>query len=242
MKGCEILSQIKINNIIKRYVVSGNVTIALDDVSLNINEGEMVAIMGPSGSGKTTLLNVIGCLDNPTSGEYLLKEKPVQELHKGELAEIRNKNLGFIFQQFALIEDYTIQENVEFPLIYRNLHSSKKDKLSMKEIKKRAFEMLKELGIEKYYYKNPSQLSGGQQQRVAIARALITEPDIVIADEPTGALDQKTGQDVMDLLVNINNKGKTLIIVTHDEKVATYCKRRINILDGKIINDKVLAS
>lgn len=233
--------QIKMVDLIKKYTASGNGTVALDHVSLEINEGEMVAVMGPSGSGKTSLLNILGCLDNRAQGDYYLNEKLIDKLNGDKLAETRNKSLGFIFQQFALIDEYTVEENVELPLIYRNLHCSLKDKLSRKEIRKRVFEKLEALGIKEQFYKIPSQLSGGQQQRVAIARALIAEPDIIIADEPTGALDQKTGQDVMKLLVNINKEGKTVIIVTHDEKVAAYCKRRIDIVDGKIVSDKVTA-
>lgn len=234
------MSQIELKEIIKIYGTSDAETMALKGISLKINEGEMVAIMGPSGSGKTTLLNVLGCLDNRAKGDYLLKEKLVDKLAGEKLCEIRNKNIGFIFQQFALIEEYTVEENVELPLIYRNLHSNKKDKLSKKEIKARVFKLLESLGIKEHYYKNPSQLSGGQQQRVAIARALVGEPDIIIADEPTGALDQKSGQEVMKLLVDINLKGKTVIIVTHDNNIAAYCKRKIEILDGKIQSDSLI--
>ncbi|GKX67022.1 ABC transporter ATP-binding protein [Inconstantimicrobium mannanitabidum] len=235
------MSQITIKDMVKRYVTCGTVTMALDGVSVDINEGEMVAIMGPSGSGKTTMLNMLGVLDTPTNGEYFLNQTPVEKLSSSNLAEIRNKTIGFIFQQFALIDEYTIQENVELPLVYRNLYCSRKDRLSRGEIKKRVYNIINDVGLKEHINKYPAQLSGGQQQRVAIARALVGEPDIVIADEPTGALDQKTGKEVMELLMDINKKGKTIIIVTHDEKIAAYCKRRIDILDGKIISDKASA-
>lgn len=233
------MSQIVLQDITKKYVTYGNVTVALDNVLLEIEQGEMVAVMGPSGSGKTTMLNILGCLDNPTCGEYDLKGSKVGKLNPDDLARIRNQNIGFVFQQFALIDNYTVEENLELPLIYRNKHN-RKNKLSKKEISNKIYEVLKSLGIEGHRSKYPSQLSGGQQQRVAIARALLNEPDIIIADEPTGALDQKTGIEVMNLLIDINKKGKTVIIVTHDEKVANYCKRRIDILDGKIVSDKVV--
>ena len=233
------MNQISLKNITKKYVAYGNVTVALNNILLNIEQGEMVAVMGPSGSGKTTMLNILGCLDNPSEGQLFLKTEKVELMDEDELSKVRNKNIGFVFQQFALIDDYTVLENVELPLIYRKLHD-KKSKLSRKEIKAKVFEVLDSLGIKDHYYKYPSQLSGGQQQRVAIARALIGEPDIIIADEPTGALDQKTGVEVMNLLLDINKKGKTVIIVTHDEKVATYCKRRVDILDGNIVSDKLL--
>lgn len=233
------MSQIVLQDITKKYITYGNVTVALDNVLLEIEQGEMVAVMGPSGSGKTTMLNILGCLDNPTCGEYDLKGSKVGKLNPDDLARIRNQNIGFVFQQFALIDNYTVEENLELPLIYRNKHN-RKNKLSKKEISNKIYEVLKSLGIEGHRSKYPSQLSGGQQQRVAIARALLNEPDIIIADEPTGALDQKTGIEVMNLLIDINKKGKTVIIVTHDEKVANYCKRRIDILDGKIVSDKVV--
>ena len=231
------MSIISIRDLSKRYVTDGYITMALDNISLEIEKGEMVSIMGPSGSGKSTLLNILGCLDNPTTGKYIFNNKEVDSMGNHELATIRNKNIGFIFQQFVLIDEYTVYENVELPLIYRNLHS--KDKISKKEIKERVLKKLEELGILQQRNKYPEQLSGGQQQRVAIARALALEPEIIIADEPTGALDQKTGQDVMSILSNINNSGKTVIIVTHDDKVAAYCKRKIHIVDGKIVKDEL---
>ncbi|QAA34858.1 ABC transporter ATP-binding protein [Clostridium manihotivorum] len=233
------MSQVNIKDIVKKYVTYGTVTMALDSISLEISEGEMIAIMGPSGSGKSTMLNILGCLDEPTSGEYLINDKSVEKLGSLELAKTRNERIGFIFQQFALIDEYTVQDNIELPLIYKNLYCKRKDKLSRKEINCRVLNMLEALGIKEHRFKHPYQLSGGQQQRVAIARALIGEPEIIIADEPTGALDQKTGKEVMNLLVDINKKGKTVIIVTHDENVAAYCKRRIDILDGQVISDRL---
>lgn len=235
------MEQLEVKDLTKRYVAYGNVTNALNSVSLNVKEGEMVAIMGPSGSGKTTMLNILGCLDNPTSGEYKLQGKPVETMNAKELAKIRNQSIGFVFQQFALIAEYSIYENLELPLLYWNLHN-KKHKYSKSEMRSKIFNILEALGIKEHYTKYPSQLSGGQQQRVAIARALLVEPDIIIADEPTGALDQKTGAEVMKLLVDVNKKGKTVIIVTHDEKIAAYCNRRIDIMDGKIESDKVLVN
>lgn len=231
------MSQIVLQDITKKYVTYGNVTNALTNILLKIEQGEMVAIMGPSGSGKTTILNILGCLDNPTYGKYELKGNQVGEMNSDTLARIRNENIGFVFQQFALIDDYTVEENLQLPMVYRNMHS-KKNKISKREMRERIHEILKYLGIERESSKYPSQLSGGQQQRVAIARALLNEPDIIIADEPTGALDQKTGIEVMKLLVEINRKGKTIIIVTHDDKIANYCRRKIEILDGKIVSDK----
>ncbi|WP_160677548.1 ABC transporter ATP-binding protein [Clostridium sp. C8-1-8] len=233
------MSQVNIKDIVKRYVTYGTVTMALDSISLEISEGEMIAIMGPSGSGKSTMLNILGCLDEPTSGKYLINDKSVEKLGGLELAKTRNERIGFIFQQFALIDEYTVQDNIELPLTYRNLYRKRKDKLSRKEINSKVLSMLDALGIKEHRFKHPYQLSGGQQQRVAIARALIAEPEIIIADEPTGALDQKTGKEVMNLLVDINKKGRTVIIVTHDENVAAYCKRRIDILDGKVISDEL---
>lgn len=244
------MSQITLRNVTKKYYTVDEETIAIKDVNLDIEGGEMIAIMGPSGSGKTTLLNIIGCLDNhclegskllnTKQGSYMLNGREVRSLSKDELAAIRNKTIGFVFQQFALIEGYTIMENLEIPLIYSNLHD-KKHKRSIKEIRTIILDILDKLNIKNHANKYPSQLSGGQQQRVAIARALITNPDILIADEPTGALDQKTGEEVIRMLKQVNEEGKTVIIVTHDEKIAAHCKRRIDILDGEVVSDRCYA-
>lgn len=228
---------IEINNVNKSYGRDNAKTTAIRNVSLNIENGEMIAIMGPSGSGKTTLLNILGCLDVPTEGDYFLNKVKVKTLNKEELAQIRNQKIGFIFQQFALISDYTTLENVEMPLYYGNLFNTRQNKLSHKSIKKKAMIGLSSLNMSEHAKKYPSQLSGGQQQRIAIARALINNPDIIIADEPTGSLDQKNGIEVMNILKEINDKGKMVIIVTHDENIASYCKRKITITDGSITSD-----
>lgn len=227
---------IKIKNIIRVYGSKDNKNFALNNVSLNIEKGEMIAIMGPSGSGKSTLLNILGCIDVPTSGEYNLNNISVMTLNKTELAKVRNENIGFVFQNFALLNDYSIYENVELPLIYRNKIGNKK--LSKKEIKEKSLSMLEKTGVISQEQKFPPELSGGQQQRVAIARALVGDTDIILADEPTGALDQKTGESIIELLKKINETGKTVIIVTHDINIAKKCKRLIELKDGNIIRDE----
>lgn len=229
---CKVMSLIKINNISKIYENGDVSTKALDDVSLQINDGEMVAITGPSGSGKSTLLSILGCIDIPTSGDYYLDTELVSKLNSQQLAKIRNKKIGFIFQSFALINEYSVLENIQIPLKYR--------KVPLKESKIKALEYLKKVNLEECKKKKPSQLSGGQQQRVAIARALVGNPDIILADEPTGALDQKNGEEIINLLLDINSQGKTVIIITHDINIASYCKRNIVIKDGKIVDDLVL--
>ncbi len=228
------MSIIEIKNLTKEYVYDKTITYALKDISLSINEGEMIAIMGPSGAGKTTLLNILGCLDKQSKGTYLLDGIDVKGLNKRELAQIRNEKFGFVFQQFALIPEYTVLENLELPILYGNNFK----KINSKIRKKTRLEIikngLKDVGLSEHLYKNPNQLSGGQQQRVAIARALITKPSIIFADEPTGALDQKTGTEIMELLKEVNKQGKTIIIVTHDLKVASYCERIVNVIDGEL--------
>lgn len=223
------MSIIKLQNISKIYGKSNFTTYALKNVDLNINKGEYLAIMGPSGSGKSTLLNLIGCMDGQTEGKYFLNNKDVSLLSNKELSKVRNNVISFIFQHFALMKEYSVYDNVELPLSFR--------KISKKTKRELVINHLKRLGIEDQIKKKPGQLSGGQQQRVAIARALCTEADIILADEPTGALDQKNGKDIMDILTQLNNSGKTIIVVTHDPVVASYCKRVITIKDGEIVGD-----
>lgn len=217
---------INLKNIIKEYGNGESILYALRDVNLSINKGELIAIMGPSGSGKTTLLNILGCLDLPNSGEYILSGKNILKLKSKELARIRNSMFGFVVQSFALLDDYTVYENIKIPLDYN------KNKVNNKKLKIR--ELLKMLNIDEKINKYPTDLSGGQCQRVAIARALANNPDIILADEPTGALDKETSNQVMSIFKDINKKGKTIIIVTHDINIASQCDRIINIEDGKI--------
>jgi putative ABC transport system ATP-binding protein len=228
------MSLIEIKDMSKEYGNGELSTMALKNVSFKANEGEMISIMGPSGSGKTTLLNILGCLDIPTSGEYYLAGHNVKTLRKKQIAEIRNKKIGFIFQQFALIPEYTIIENVEMPLLYRNSFESITNQISRSQRHTLASESLESVGLGNFLKKTPNLLSGGQQQRVAIARALVSNPDIILADEPTGSLDQKTGSEIMKLLSNINKQGKLVIIVTHDTKIASFCQRVIQVIDGKV--------
>lgn len=217
---------ISMNKITKIYNKDSNDIPALQDVSLEINNGEMVAVMGASGSGKTTLLNIIGCMDDWDQGEYIFNGTNVGKLKNGRLDKFRRQNFGFIFQQFALLKDYTVRENVELPLRAVNMPRKKRSEIIM--------DMLEKVGMEQYVDKIPTKLSGGQQQRCAIARALVTEASVILADEPTGALDSKTGQEIMDLLIQLNRSGKTVIIVTHDEKIAKQASRTIYLKDGKI--------
>ncbi len=219
------MTMIELQNINKTYGKGESKTVALTNVNLKIEQGEFWAIMGPSGSGKSTLLNILGCMDIPTSGNYLLKGKNLGKFTPNQLSRIRNRMVSFIFQQFALLNDYNVYDNVELPLLCQ--------KLSKKERKERVEYYMERLGIENLAKKKPTQISGGQQQRAAIARALVTKADILLADEPTGALDQKTGQELMSLLCEINEEGKTILLVTHDEKVASVTKRQIRIQDGE---------
>lgn len=218
---------IKLNNISKRYVSGNVVTNALCGVTLTINDGEFVAVMGASGSGKSTLLNIIGCMDTPTEGEYFLDEINVSQLKSKGLSDIRNGKITFVFQNFALMEKYTAYENIELPLINRRVPANQR-RNKIKEVAGR-------LGIEAQLHKLPKQMSGGQQQRVAIARALASGAEIILADEPTGALDKKNGIELMEILKELNRCGKTIIIVTHDSAVAEYAERIITISDGRII-------
>lgn len=223
---------IEVKHLIKTYTTGDTSFNALDDVSLSIDYGEMVAIMGPSGSGKSTFMNMIGCLDKPTSGKYYLDCKDVSTLNSDELANIRNLKLGFVFQGFNLISKTSAVENVELPMIYKGI-----DPVSRR---KKALEALKIVGLEKRRNHHPNQMSGGQQQRVAIARAIVNDAPVILADEPTGNLDTKTSIDVMNFFVELNEKyKKTIILVTHEDDIAEYCKRIVRFRDGKIISDEV---
>jgi putative ABC transport system ATP-binding protein len=204
---------------------------ALDGTSLNIHRGEYVAIMGPSGSGKSTMMNMIGCLDSPTSGEYLLNGKVVSKMTDDELAQIRNEEIGFVFQTFNLLARTTALQNVELPLIYAGASPSAR--------KKKALEALDSVGLRERAFHMPNQLSGGQRQRVAIARALVNSPSILLADEPTGALDSRTSVEIMALFEELYQRGNTIILVTHEEDIAKHAHRIIKLLDGKIKSDEL---
>lgn len=217
---------IQLKHVTKEYQIGDDVIKALDDITLDIQAGEFIAIMGVSGSGKSTLLNILGCMDRPSSGEYFLDGVSVNRLNDRELSRIRNRKVTFVFQHFALMEKYTAYENIELPLLQR--------KLSRSERRKTIVEAASQLGIEDQLSKLPKQMSGGQQQRVAIARALASGADILLADEPTGALDRKTGETLMSIFKSLNQQGKTIIIVTHDPMVAQYASRTIYLSDGRI--------
>ncbi len=203
---------------------------ALDGISLTIDHGEFVAVVGQSGCGKSTLMNVLGCLDIPTRGTYLLDGTDVQDLSDGQLSHIRNQQIGFIFQQYNLIQTLTVQENVELPLIYRGI-----DPIDRKEL---ALEALNRVGLADRRKHYPTQMSGGQQQRVAIARAISTHPPVIMADEPTGALDSRTGQQVLKFLQQLNREGSTIILITHDNGIAATAPRMVRLSDGKVISDQ----
>ncbi|MDD3223167.1 MAG: ABC transporter ATP-binding protein [Clostridium sp.] len=220
---------IEIKNLNKIYKMGSENVYALNDVSLEIKEGEFVAIVGPSGSGKSTLMNILGCLDTPTSGTYILDGSEVESLNDNELAEIRNKKIGFIFQRYNLLTKLNIYENIEIPLLYMGLDN--------KERETRIKEALSQVGLSNRLHHKPSELSGGQQQRVAIARALATNPSVIMADEPTGALDSKTGKEILALLQTLNQNGRTIILITHDLSIAKEAQRRIQIKDGHMISN-----
>ena len=222
---------IALSDIKKHYKVGTQIVKALQSISLSVGENEYVAIMGSSGSGKSTLMNIIGCLDTPTSGSYQLNNTHVNGLTDNQLADIRNKEIGFIFQTFNLLPRSTALDNVILPLIYRGL--PKKERVA------RAKEMLKNVGLEDRMNHQPNELSGGQRQRVAIARALVNQPSILLADEPTGNLDSKTSVDIMGLLENIHKQGNTIILVTHEPEIAQHAKRIIYLKDGLIESDEI---
>ena len=202
---------------------------ALDGTSIEVNEGEFVAIMGPSGSGKSTLMNVLGCLMSPTSGQYILDGEDVSDLDKVQLAQIRNRKLGFIFQSYNLLARTSALQNVILPLYY-----DREASLTTEEQEEKAIKILEAVGLADRIYHEPQELSGGQQQRVSIARALVNDPVMVMADEPTGNLDSKSGAEIMDLLVSLNKEGVTIVMVTHDPAIAKYTDRTIHLLDGKV--------
>jgi len=220
---------IQISDMYKIYTMGDNKVAALNGINLNIKAHEFVSIVGPSGSGKSTLMNMLGCLDTPTSGTYILDGKEASKLDDDDLAEIRNKKIGFIFQKFNLIQKLSSIENVELPLIYQGI--------SPKEARTRAIESLRSVGLEDRMHHRPFELSGGQQQRVAIARALVTDPPVILADEPTGALDSKTGIEVMSILKKLHSRGNTIILITHDNSLAQQADRIIRIQDGEIVED-----
>ena len=218
---------IRLEGISKRYQVGESTVVALDGLSLSIDEGQMVAITGTSGSGKSTLMNVLGCLDRPDQGAYWLGGEDVAKMSKDQLADIRNQRIGFIFQSFNLLARMTAQENVALPLLYRGGHKAREQ----------AANALAVVGMGPRATHRPNQLSGGQRQRVAIARAIVGKPMILLADEPTGNLDSKTSEEIMALFRDLHRQGRTILIVTHDPRIASYCARRIHLADGRIADD-----
>lgn len=223
---------LELKNIVKDYGKGEGLVTALRNVNLSINKGEMIAIMGPSGSGKSTLLNILGFLDKPTSGEYLFEGENVKNFNENHLAKYRNEKIGFVVQNFALIDDYTVYQNINIPLDYGKIKKSER-KVRIKKI-------VEKVGLSEKINKLPKELSGGQNQRVAIARALINNPEIILADEPTGALDLNTGEEIMSIFKDLNKEGKTIIIITHDKNIANKCNRIINIKDGIVYEGDVL--
>jgi|TARA_B100001094_G_scaffold234065_1_gene228990 putative ABC transport system ATP-binding protein len=226
------LTLISLKSIYKIYNVGGEEVRALDGVDLEIKDNEYLAIMGPSGSGKSTMMNMIGCLDTPSSGLYEFEGEMVNEMNDNQLASIRNRKIGFIFQTFNLLPKATAQHNVEIPLIYGNIRKERRVSL--------ASEALSSVGLSDRMHHKPNELSGGQRQRVAIARALVNSPSIILADEPTGNLDSKSGHEIMDILDKLHKAGNTIILVTHEDDIAQHAHRIIRLFDGKIIEDSEL--
>ncbi len=220
---------IRVEKVSKIYQVGGQQVRALDDISLSIYPNDYVAIMGPSGSGKSTLMNILGCLDSPDSGQYILNSTDVSQMEDSELADVRNREIGFVFQSFNLLPKYTAAENVALPMLYAGVSRSEREA--------RAARALQSVGLEDRMEHRPNELSGGQRQRVALARALINHPSIILADEPTGNLDTATSVEIMKLFDDIHAKGNTVIIVTHEEDIAAYAHRVIRLRDGKVESD-----
>ena len=221
---------IRTRELVKVYRMGDTEIRALDQVSVDVARGEFVAVMGPSGSGKSTFMNMVGCLDRPTSGQYLLDQKDVSKLAADELAAVRNRSIGFVFQQFNLLARTPAVENVELPLVYAGVEKKKRTE--------KAMAMLERVGLRERAHHHPAQLSGGQQQRVAIARALVTEPLLILADEPTGALDSKTSLEIMALLQALNRQGMTVVLVTHETDIARYAGRILVFRDGRVVQDE----
>jgi putative ABC transport system ATP-binding protein len=221
---------VEFRNITRTYKMGDNLVHALRGVSLQIEKGSSIAIMGTSGSGKSTMMNIMGCLDQPTTGEYLLNGKDVSKLSRAELADVRSRMIGFVFQNFNLLSRTTALENVEMPLMYQGVHA--------RERHKRAIAALERVGLEKRHDHYSSQLSGGQQQRVAIARALVTNAPVIMADEPTGNLDTKTSYEVMGILQGLVEQGRTVVLVTHESDIAAYAARVVTLRDGLVVDDK----
>lgn len=225
------MTLIQIEHVSKYYVMGGETIRALDDISLEIKHGEFVAIMGPSGSGKSTLMNIIGCLDVADQGAYLLDGKVINQLKDAQLAEIRNRKIGFVFQSFNLLSRLNAYENVELPLIYREMSKKEREPLVM--------EALEAVDLVDRRWHLPSELSGGQQQRVAIARTLVGDPAIILADEPTGALDSKTGAEILGIFKRLNEQGRTIVLITHDLAIAQQAKRVVHFRDGRLNEDQL---
>ena len=223
-------SIISTSDISRKYIMGSEIIMALKSVSINIDRGEYVAFMGPSGSGKSTLMNIIGCLDTPTSGTYILNENDVSDLTENELAEIRNKEIGFVFQTFNLLPRASALENVALPLVYAGMNGSDREE--------KAMQALANVGLDDRAHHKPNELSGGQRQRVAIARALVNDPSIILADEPTGNLDSKTSYGIMDLFQELHDGGNTIIMVTHEEDIAEYSHRIVRLRDGLVESDE----